>query len=164
LQHAVFAQCAAQRVLLKGMLLKPNMVLPGTDSTERPDAQRVAEATVTCLLRTVPAAVPGVMFLSGGQPAEAASARLNAMNVPSAQKVPWALGFSFARAIQQPALDLWRGESANVTAAQAALVRRARFNGLARRGLYLASMEHTELPAVNASTEKASSGQPLIAV
>ena len=142
LQHAVFAQCVAQGVLLDGLLLKPNMVLPGIESAERPNAECVAEATVTCLRRTVPAAVPGVMFLSGGQPAEAASARLNAMNLPSTRRLPWAVAFSFARAIQQPALDLWRGEPANVPAAQAALLRRARLNGLARRGQYAATMEH----------------------
>jgi fructose-bisphosphate aldolase class I len=82
------------------------------------------------------------MFLSGGQPAEAASARLNAMNLHSTRHLPWALAFSFARAIQQPALDQWRGDPANVTAAQAALLRRARFNSLARRGQYAATIEH----------------------
>jgi fructose-bisphosphate aldolase class I len=142
LQHAVFEQCVAQGVLLEGLLLKPNMVLPGVESAERPNAECVAEATVTCLLRTVPAAVPGVMFLSGGQPAEAASSRLNAMNLHCTRRLPWAVAFSFARAIQQPALDLWRGEPANVPAAQAALLRRARLNGLARRGQYAATMEH----------------------
>jgi fructose-bisphosphate aldolase class I len=145
-QHAVFEECIAQGVLLEGMLLKPNMVLPGVESAERPNAECVAEATVTCLLRTVPAAVPGVTFLSGGQPAAAASARLNAMNLRSTCHLPWAVGFSFARAIQQPALDLWRGEPANVAAAQAALLRRARFNGLARRGQYAATMEHDGAP------------------
>jgi fructose-bisphosphate aldolase class I len=146
LQHAVFEQCIAQGILLEGMLLKPNMVLPGVESAERPNAECVAEATVTCLLRTVPAAVPGVMFLSGGQPAEAASARLNAMNLHSTRPLPWAVAFSFARAIQQPALDLWRGDPANVAAAQAALLRRARFNSLARRGQYATTMEHDGAP------------------
>ena len=142
LQHAVFEQCVAQGVLLEGMLLKPNMVLPGVESAERPSPECVADATVTGLRRTVPAAVPGVMFLSGGQPAEAASARLNAMNLPSTRRLPWAVAFSFARAIQQPALDLWRGEPNNVVAAQTALLRRAQLDGLARRGQYAATMEH----------------------
>jgi fructose-bisphosphate aldolase class I len=104
--------------------------------------EQVAEATLACLSRTVPAAVPGVAFLSGGQPAEAATARLNAMNVRAGRRLPWALAFSFARAIQQPALDRWKGDPANVPAAQAALLKRARLNGFARRGDYAPALEH----------------------
>ncbi len=103
----------------------------------------VAGATVRCLLRAVPAAVPGIAFLSGGQSSELASARLNAMNVRFKSRLPWALAFSFARAIQQPALEIWRGEEAHVTAAQKALYHRALCNRAARRGEYNAGMERT---------------------
>jgi fructose-bisphosphate aldolase class I len=98
----------------------------------------VADATVQCLLRTVPAAVPGIAFLSGGQSPELASARLNAMNVRFKSRLPWALAFSYGRAIQQPALKIWRGDEANVAAAQAALLHRAQCNRAARRGEYTA--------------------------
>ena len=101
----------------------------------------MAEATVTCLLRAVPAAVPGIAFLSGGQSAELASARLNAMNVRFKSRLPWALAFSFARAIQQPALEIWKGRQANAVAAQQALYHRARCNSAARLGRYTAEME-----------------------
>jgi fructose-bisphosphate aldolase class I len=101
----------------------------------------VTDATVRCLLRAVPAAVPGIMFLSGGQSAELATARLNAMNLPSQPRLPWAVGFSFARAIQQPAMEIWHGEPANVPAAQQALNHRAQMNRAARRGEYSAAME-----------------------
>ena len=94
-----------------------------------------------CLLRAVPAAVPGIAFLSGGQSGELASARLNAMNVQFKSQLPWALAFSFARAIQQPALEIWRGEEANVPAAQQALVHRAMCNRAARCGEYTSAME-----------------------
>jgi len=96
---------------------------------------------VTCFLRTVPAAVPAIAFLSGGQSAELASARLNAMNARFKSRLPWAVAFSFSRAIQQPALELWKGQEANVSAAQQALVHRARCNRAARRGEYSAAME-----------------------
>jgi fructose-bisphosphate aldolase class I len=98
---------------------------------------------VKTLLRTVPAAVPGIAFLSGGQPSELASARLNAMNIRFKSRLPWALAFSFARAIQQPALEIWRGEESNVKAAQQALLHRAKCNRAARRGEYSAAMEKT---------------------
>jgi fructose-bisphosphate aldolase class I len=101
----------------------------------------VADATVNCFLRAVPAAVPAIAFLSGGQSAELASARLNAMNIRFKSRLPWALAFSFARAIQQPALELWKGQDANVSAAQQALVHRARCNRAARRGEYFQAME-----------------------
>ncbi len=134
--QAVFGALTAQRVLLEGMLLKPNMVLPGLAAADQSRIDAVADATVRCFLRSVPAAVPGIVFLSGGQSAELASARLNAMNLRFAGRLPWALSFSFARAIQQPALEIWRGEAANVLAAQQALRHRADSNRLARRGRY----------------------------
>ncbi len=141
--RTVFLQLHAQGVMLEGMILKPNMVLRGSSCPRRQTVDEVADATVTCLLRAVPAAVPGVAFLSGGQSCELASARLNAMNVRFKSRMPWALAFSFARAIQQPALEIWRGEEANVLAAQQALIHRARCNRAARRGEYNASMEGT---------------------
>ena len=133
---AVFRALSEQRVLLEGMLLKPNMALPGLAAADQGGVDQVADATVRCLLRTVPAAVPGIAFLSGGQSAELASARLNAMNLRFPGRLPWALAFSFARAIQQPALEIWRGVAANVPAAQHALRHRADCNRLARRGRY----------------------------
>jgi len=166
--RTVFDQLYTQRVMLEGIILKPNMVMPGltcppqeevkevaageqqyqvrlTDrqQDEVEDVNEVADATVRCLLRVVPAAVPGIMFLSGGQSAELASARLNAMNVRFKSRLPWALAFSFARAIQQPALEIWRGEEAHVIAAQKALYHRAKCNRAARRGEYSAAMEKT---------------------
>jgi fructose-bisphosphate aldolase class I len=123
------------------MVLKPNMLLPGMSSGSQPTLDEVADATVNCFLRAVPAAVPAIAFLSGGQPAELATARLNAMNVRFNSRLPWALAFSFARAIQQPALELWKGQEANVSAAQQALYHRARCNQAARRGEYSAAME-----------------------
>ncbi len=139
--RAVFNQLYTQRVALEGLILKPNMVLPGLACPKQESVDEVADATVRCLLRAVPAAVPGIAFLSGGQPAKLASARLNAMNVRFKSRGPWALAFSFARAIQQPALDIWRGDGANVAAAQKALVHRVRCNRVARRGEYQIAME-----------------------
>ena len=134
--HAVFDQLDTQQVLLEGMLLKPNMVLPGTAASEQSSVEDVADATIECFLRAVPAAVPGIAFLSGGQASELASARLNAMNARFKSRLPWALAFSFARAIQQPALVTWRGVAANVPVAQQALFHRADCNRAARRGDY----------------------------
>jgi fructose-bisphosphate aldolase class I len=139
--RAVFNQLYNQRVMFEGMILKPNMVLPGLTCPEQPGVDEVADATVQCLLRSVPAAVPGVAFLSGGQSAELASQRLNAMNVRFKSRLPWAVAFSFARAIQQPALEIWQGKDANVKAAQRALLHRAKCNSAARRGAYDAAME-----------------------
>jgi fructose-bisphosphate aldolase class I len=139
--RAVFEQLYLQRVTLEGMILKPNMVLAGLACSTQPTVDEVADATVNCLLRAVPAAVPGIAFLSGGQPSELASARLNAMNIRFKTHLPWALAFSFARAIQQPALEIWRGEAANVPAAQKAMFHRANCNRAARRGEYSAAME-----------------------
>jgi len=137
----VFIQLNCQRVMLEGIILKPNMVLPGLACPQQASVEEVADATVNCLLRTVPAAVPGIAFLSGGQSAELASVRLNAMNVRFKSRAPWALAFSFARAIQQPALEIWQGQEANVLTAQQALIHRARCNQAARRGEYTAAME-----------------------
>jgi len=137
----VFSQLYRQGVMLEGVILKPNMVLPGSTCPTQETVDEVADATLQCLLRSVPAAVPGIAFLSGGQSAELASARLNAMNVRFESRLPWALAFSFARAIQQPALEIWRGQEANVSLAQGALRHRAQCNRAARRGEYSAGME-----------------------
>jgi fructose-bisphosphate aldolase class I len=134
--RAVFAALSRQDVVLEGMILKPNMVVAGLKCPDQPSVETVADATVTCLLRTVPAAVPAIAFLSGGQPAELASERLNAMNQRFKDRMPWVLSFSFARAIQQPGLEIWRGKADNVAGAQAAIERQARFNRDARRGAY----------------------------
>jgi fructose-bisphosphate aldolase class I len=139
--RTVFSQLFAQRVMLEGMILKPNMVLPGLACIRQETVDEVADATVSCFLRAVPAAVPAIAFLSGGQSPELASARLNAMNVRFNSRLPWAVAFSFSRAIQQPALEIWRGQEANLLAAQQALYHRARCNQAARRGEYNAAME-----------------------
>ncbi len=139
--RTVFGHLYLQRVMLEGMILKPNMVLPGLSCPIQEPIDEVAIATVKCLLRAVPAAVPGVAFLSGGQSYELASARLNAINARFKGSLPWAVAFSFARAIQQPALEIWSGKEANVVAAQQALYHRARCNRAARRGEYEAGME-----------------------
>ncbi len=136
----VFTHLRTQRVLLEGMLLKPNMVLPGLKHPKQAPVDEAADATIKCLLQVVPAAVPAIAFLSGGQSPELASARLNAMHV-GFKTLPWAVTFSFSRAIQEPALKLWRGEDANIAAAQKALVHRARCNRAATRGEYTPAME-----------------------
>jgi fructose-bisphosphate aldolase class I len=137
----VFSQLFTQGVVLDGVILKPNMAVPGLGCPTQEAVEEVADATVNCLLRAVPAAVSAIAFLSGGQSAELASARLNAMNVRFKSPLPWALAFSFARAIQQPALELWKGLDANVPAAQQVLYHRARCNRAARRGEYSAALE-----------------------
>jgi fructose-bisphosphate aldolase class I len=139
--RAVFCQLFAQRVVLEGIILKPNMVLPGLACTTQETVVEVADATVRCFLRAVPAAVPAIAFLSGGQSPALASARLNAMNLRFKSRLPWAVAFSFSRAIQQPALEIWKGQEANVPAAQQALYHRALCNQAARRGEYDAAME-----------------------
>jgi len=126
--HAVFHALFAQRVDLTGVLLKPNMVLPGADSAEKDSVQEVALATVQCLLASVPAAVPGIAFLSGGQTPELATAHLKAMNQGRHGTLPWPLTFSFSRALQGPVLPLWRGMAGNVAKAQQALLERALAN------------------------------------
>ena len=139
--RTVFNQLYTQRVMLEGMILKPNMVLPGLACREQATVDEVAEATVKCLLRAVPAAVPAIAFLSGGQSSELASARLSAMNSGFRTRVPWSLSFSFARAIQQPAMEIWHGDETQVYAAQQALFHRASCNRAARRGEYTTEME-----------------------
>jgi fructose-bisphosphate aldolase class I len=139
--HTVFEQLYTQGVLLEGMLLKPNMVLPGLNCSQQETLEVVADATVRCFRRAVPAAVPGIMFLSGGQSSELASARLNAMNAAFKSSAPWALSFSYGRALQQSAMEIWANQDANVTAAQQALQQRAQCNLAARRGEYSAEME-----------------------
>jgi|GEM_PF-7973 len=140
--YNVFHQLYVQKVLLEGLILKPNMVLPGLACSKQATVDEVADATVKCLLRAVPAAVSGIVFLSGGQSAELASAHLNAMNARFKSRLPWPLSFSFSRAIQQPALDIWLGKPANVIEAQQALSHRAKCNQAARRGQYDTAMEH----------------------
>jgi fructose-bisphosphate aldolase class I len=130
------------------MILKPNMVLPGASCSKQETVEQVGDATVKCLLRSVPAVVPGVAFLSGGQSGEMASARLNAMTVRFKSRLPWELTFSFARAIQQPALEVWRGTEANVSAAQRALLHRAQCDAAARRGEYGTAFERGEQEGV----------------
>lgn len=139
--RVVFNHLIMQNVKLEGMILKPNMILPGLSCAKQDSIDEVADATVRCLLRVVPAAVPGIAFLSGGQSGRLASSRLNAMNFKGKFKLPWELSFSFARAIQQPALEIWRGEEAHVLTAQQALYHRAKCNGAARHGEYSAEME-----------------------
>jgi fructose-bisphosphate aldolase, class I len=143
--HTVFDQLFRQRVMLQGMILKPNMVLPGKDCPTQASTEEVADATVTCLLKAVPGAVPGVAFLSGGQDAESASSRLNAMNLRWRSKAPWVLTFSFSRAIQRPAMDVWNGEKANRAAAQKILYHRAACNFKASTGHYTPEMDKVEV-------------------
>ena len=138
----LFEEMDVQGVLLEGLILKPNMVLPGLESAVQATAAEVATATIETLSRNIPPWIAGVAFLSGGQSPELASARLNAINVQAAiDDLPWPLVFSFARALQQPALALWHGADANAGAAQAALLHRARCNHAALSGGYDAAME-----------------------
>ena len=137
--RAVYQQLARHRVRLEASLLKPNMVLPGTESPEQADDERIALMTVEVLRRSVPAAVPGIVFLSGGQTDEQATARLDAINRHAPQ--PWELSFSFGRALQAPVLRAWAGEDAHRSAAQAALLHRAGLNSAARYGSYRPEME-----------------------
>ena len=139
--RTVFKELYSQRVKLEGIILKPNMVLPGVDCPHQDSVAEVADATVACLLRSVPAAVAGVVFLSGGQTGELASARLNAMNVRYRSRLPWELSFSFGRAIQEPALEIWNGNPANVVPAQEALYHRAKCDRAAHQGTYDAAIE-----------------------
>ncbi len=134
---ALFEELQVQGVKLEGLILKANMVLPGLDSAIQQSVQTVAAATIACMVRTVPAKVAGIAFLSGGQSPELASARLSAMNDPALHNQrPWPLVFSFARALQQPALECWNGKETHVAAAQAALIHRARCNHAALSGAY----------------------------
>lgn len=136
---AVFAALRRMRVRFDGMLLKPNMVLSGGDCPTQAGVEQVATATVAALLDCVPASVPGIVFLSGGQSDEVATAHLSAMN--RLGDTPWQLSFSYGRALQAPALKAWKGEPANAPAAQRAFHHRARLNGAARSGSYTEAME-----------------------
>jgi fructose-bisphosphate aldolase class I len=140
--HAVFAALWEQGVAPEGLLLKPSMVLPGTSAPSQASVEEVAEATVRCLRRVVPAAVPGIVFLSGGQTDELATAHLNAMNrLP--EPPPWPLSFSYGRALQAAPLRTWRGDPARVADAQRMFHHRARCNSLARAGAYTADLERS---------------------
>ena len=142
---AVYDELYAQRVDLRATLLKPNMVLSGYSAPEQATAARVAEATLDVLYRQVPPAVPGMVFLSGGQSDEDATLHLSAMNALGPH--PWQLSFSFGRALQSPALHAWSGKERNLPAAQKALYHRAELNSAARSGSYSAAMEHESAAA-----------------
>ncbi len=132
----VFNQLYQHRVKLEGMILKPNMIMPGLQCPEQATVDEVADATVQCLLQSVPAAVGGIAFLSGGQSGELATAHLNAIHVRHGTELPWPLSFSFARAIQQPAMSIWHGDENNKLEAQKALYHRAKCDSAARLGKY----------------------------
>ncbi len=134
----VFNELSEQRVDLRGTVLKPNMVLSGSDATDRADAQGVARATLDCFAETIPAAVPGIAFLSGGQGDEEATMNLNAINkLASAESAPWELTFSYGRGLQATPLKIWNGDPENVPAAQKAFIERAESTAAARDGKYL---------------------------
>ena len=135
----VFSELDIERVFLEGVLLKPNMVIPGADCPKKASITEVAEATIRCLKRSVPAAMPGIVFLSGGQSPELATAHLNAMN--ATKKLPWELSFSYGRALQEPVLYAWKGKPDNIPDAQKALHHRAFCNSAARYGNYSKVME-----------------------
>ena len=139
--HTVFFELYSQGVQYEQMILKPNMVLSGYDANDRAGIDEVADATLQCFLRTVPAAVPGIAFLSGGQSDEDATAHLNRMNQILGENKPWNLSFSYGHALQKPAIKTWLGKSENVTAAQDALINRAKLNSLATVGKYSTDME-----------------------
>jgi len=145
--NAVYEALYVNRVTLEQSLLKPSMVVSGKDCPEQAGVEEVAERTVRVLKRCVPAAVIGIVFLSGGQSDELATEHLNAMNRKYAKEVPWPLSFSYGRALQQPSLKAWRGSPANVAAAQAALLHRSRMNGLACMGRYSTELERQALAA-----------------
>jgi fructose-bisphosphate aldolase class I len=135
----VYDQLHRHQVVLEGTLLKPNMVVSGKDCTQQAGVEQVAEMTLRCLTRCVPAAVPGIVFLSGGQSAEDATAHLNAINAMGPH--PWEVSFSYGRALQAPAMEAWAGKPANVPKAQKAYFHRAKLNGAAREGKYTSAME-----------------------
>jgi fructose-bisphosphate aldolase class I len=137
--EAVFDALFLHRVRLEGMVLKPNMVISGKKCAKQAAPRQVAEATIRCLRRRVPGAVPGIAFLSGGQSETDATLHLSLMNRQG--DLPWELSFSYGRALQQSTLDAWKGKPGNVAAAQKAFLRRARLNGLARDGSYEPAME-----------------------
>ena len=137
---ALFQQLALHQVSLEGTLLKTNMVLSGKDASGRAGIEEVSKRTVDVLTRTVPAEIPGIVFLSGGQSDEEATAHLNEMNKLGSH--PWELSFSYGRALQAPSLNAWKGDPANAEAGQKALYHRAKLNGAARSGDYTADMEN----------------------
>jgi len=138
-QAALFHELHRNRVPFEGVLLKPNMVLSGYNAKSQAADEDVAQHTIRCFRWTVPAAVPGILFLSGGQTDEQATSRLNEMNKLGPH--PWELSFSYGRALQAPVLKAWKGDPTNAVAAQAAFTHRARMNGAARDGSYTAAME-----------------------
>ncbi len=144
--HALFSEVYQQRVRAEHLILKASMVISGKECPQQASVQQVADATVQCLKRTVPSAVPGIVFLSGGQSDELATAHLNAMNA-GGTRLPWPLSFSYGRALQAPALKAWKGQPANVPAAQKALLHRAKLNSAACFGRYNAEMEKAALAA-----------------
>jgi fructose-bisphosphate aldolase class I len=137
--QAVFAELYREHCRFEGLLLKPNMVLPGYSAAQQASDAEIAAATVRCFRWTVPAAVPGIVFLSGGQSDEAATSRLSEMNKLGPH--PWQLSFSYGRALQAAALKAWRGDAANVDAGKGAFLHRARMNSAARSGSYTSDME-----------------------
>lgn len=139
--HTVFYELYGQNVELEGMVLKPNMVLSGYNCPDQASVEQVAELTVTVFKRSVPSAVPGIAFLSGGQSDEHATAHLNAMNQLIGDNSPWNLTFSYGRALQAPALKAWAGKDENISDAQEAFYKRAKLNSLATKGDYSADME-----------------------
>ena len=139
--HRVFFELYYLGVSLEKMILKPNMVLTGYDASDRASTDEVANATLQCFFRSVPAAVPGIAFLSGGQSDEDATAHLNKMNQILGDNKIWNLTFSYGRALQQPALKAWQGKEENIKAAQDAFLNRAKLNGLASAGKYSMDME-----------------------
>ena len=138
--HAVFHSLYEQRVALEGMLLKPNMVISGKACPKQASVQDVAEATLRCLRRHVPAAVPGIVFLSGGQSDVVATKHLDAINKLDTPR-PWKISFSYGRALQDPAMQAWHGKAAQLKAGQQAFYHRAKCNGAAARGKYADAME-----------------------
>jgi fructose-bisphosphate aldolase class I len=145
--NAVYEALYVNRIVLERSVLKPSMVISGKECPRQAGVEEVAERTVRVLKRTVPGAIAGIVFLSGGQSDEVATEHLNAMNKRYAGQVPWPLAFSYGRALQQPSLKAWKGAAANVAAAQAALLHRARMNSLARAGRYSAELERQALAA-----------------
>jgi fructose-bisphosphate aldolase, class I len=138
----LFYQLYNAKIFPEGIILKPNMIIAGTESAEQNSIDEVADATVNCLLESVPAAVPAIAFLSGGQSPENATAHLNEMHKNYQSKLPWILTFSFARAIQQPAIEAWEGKEENKKHAQHLLYERARLDAIARQGKYSVDMEN----------------------
>ncbi len=138
---AVYEALYLHRVVLEHTVLKPSMVISGKKCAKQAPVEEVAARTVRTLKRTVPAAVAGIVFLSGGQSDVVATAHLNSMNAQFKGRLPWPLSFSYGRALQQPALKAWKGAAANVAAAQAALAHRSKMNGLASLGDYTAELE-----------------------